>query len=375
VNRADVQGLLFSGYAAQPASALLLVRFAQGRPNAWLRRILWQVSSGAASERRDPFRLNLAFSYRGLEKLGLPAATLAGFSREFRQGMAHPERSAALGDRGPCEPARWDFSDRGSRGVDGVVLVYAPGPSELLEKLAELEQGIRHFELESECLPTHLSSDGRQHFGFTRAVSEPNVRGFGRRDLPRPRIARGEFLLGYADGVGDRERGVVAPLRRTTRQPPAMAGSVRRVDFGLNGSYLVIRKLELEPSGLACPPEAQVRRANPRHALTGDERESNRHLLLRRGRWYGPGAESESEAAPGGLLFVALNADLARQFEHVQGQCLAQSAPLGWRGEADPPSLAALPPWPRVRGGLYGFLPGVRALGYLADLDEPRALP
>ena len=98
MNRADIQGLLFSGYSAQPASALLRIQFASGFPNAWLRRTLPQISSGATSERSDPCRVNLAFTFVGLEKLGLPPASLAEFSHEFRQGMAHPERAAVLGD-------------------------------------------------------------------------------------------------------------------------------------------------------------------------------------------------------------------------------------------------------------------------------------
>src|ERR1043165_1132713 len=111
MNRADIQGLLFSGYSAQPASALVLIRFASGQPNAWLRRTLPQVSSGARSERSDPFRINLGFTFGGLQKLGLEAATLAEFSDEFREGMAHPERAAALGDLEANAASGWEFSD------------------------------------------------------------------------------------------------------------------------------------------------------------------------------------------------------------------------------------------------------------------------
>lgn len=442
MNRADIQGLLFSGYSAQKASALLLIRFGDGRANAWLRRLLPQVSSGADAVRREPFRVNVAFTHRGLAQLRLPKSTLDGFSREFRQGMAHPERSAALGDRAGDEPSAWDFSDGAPGGVDALVLVYAPSSGELESKLDELERSLARFELEFERQLTYLPSDGREHFGFRMGVSEPGLRGARSRRSPGARLANGEFLLGHADGAGDRQRGPVAPVRRSTRETPPLVDYARAVDFGFNGSYLVVRKFEqrleafqaffaaqgqaaplraaqlvgrwpngaslalhpdgpplqtgaeprfsyraYDPKGHRCPLGAHVRRANPRDSVTGDARDSDRHRLLRRGRLFGPPALADGAPAERGLLFLALNADIERQFEYVHASWLASGKFAGLRDEPDPllghassfslpgePSrrrLLGLPQWVRVRGGLYSFLPSLRALGYLADLDPP----
>ena len=456
MNRADIQGLLFSGYSAQPASALLRIQFASGFPNAWLRRTLPQISSGATSERSDPCRVNLAFTFVGLEKLGLPPASLAEFSDEFRQGMAHPERAAVLGDLGPNHPSTWEFSDRDARAVDGALFVYAPSAQELGTKLEEEQQALARFGLECEVLHTYLPPDGREHFGFRMSVSQPFVRGIERGRARRPRLATGEFLLGYEDGVGDRTLRPGVPPRRTTREPLKGFGRDRRASFGFNGSYLVLRKLEqrvdafraflghaerhsvsrelcaaklvgrwpngaslalhperepgssesearfgyreLDPLGYGCPLGAHVRRANPRDALSGDARESERHRLLRRGRLYGPERDAEGEASERGLLFLALNADLGRQFEYVQSRLAVAQGSLSLRGETDAflgtsgagekglrhftlpaepvrKRLFGLPDLVRARGGLYGFLPSLRALGYLADLAEARALP
>lgn len=433
MNRADIQGLLFSGYAKQPASAVIWLRFADGRPHAWLRRILPQVTSAAASERDDPFRLNLAFTYAGLEKLRFPLETLARFPREFRQGMAHPERSARLGDRAAADPAHWEFTDGAVHAVDGLALLYAPDLGRLAERLAEYESALAKFGLSYEVLRTYLPEDRRDHFGFRMVGAEPNVRGLRRRRRSRgPRLATGEFLVGYQDGVGDRQRDLTAPACRSTRVPPEMGEHARRVDLGFNGSYLVVRKLEqrvddfqafLEqqagseaerellaakmlgrlPSGAqvpSCPLGAHARRANPGGFLTNEQRDSGRHQLLRRGRLYGAAPHAGAAGSERGLLFLGLNADIGRQFEHVQAQLLSETLP-GLRGESDPllgqgtraaggecgsrcftipgepvrRRLTGLLDWVRVRGGLYGFLPSVGALGYLADLDHSRAGP
>jgi hypothetical protein len=120
--------------------------------------------------------------------------------------------------------------------------------------------------------------------------------------------------------------------------------------------------------------------------------------LLRRGRLYGPERDAEGEASERGLLFLALNADLGRQFEYVQSRLAVAQGSLSLRGETDAflgtsgagekglrhftlpaepvrKRLFGLPDLVRARGGLYGFLPSLRALGYLADLAEARALP
>ncbi len=53
---------------------------------------------------------NVAFSYRGLEKLGVPERDLDGFPKEFRQGMQ--ERAALLGDKYGNHPRRWRLPER-----------------------------------------------------------------------------------------------------------------------------------------------------------------------------------------------------------------------------------------------------------------------
>lgn len=166
---------------------------------------------------------------------------------------------------------------------------------------------------------------------------------------------------------------------------------------------------ETDPDGLGCPIGSHIRRANPRATFDGQKRTkdalktSNRHRILRRGRSYGMplasamSAESfldaEDNGEDRGLLFICLNSDIARQFEFVQQTWLNNSKFRGLHDEVDPIAgvkpkdqlttahhfsipgkpfrhrLRKVPPFVQVRGGGYFFLPGIRALKFLATLQ------
>ena len=181
-----------------------------------------------------------------------------------------------------------------------------------------------------------------------------------------------------------------------------------------------------DPAGLRCPLGAHVRRSNPRNAdlpagtpgavsrlvrklgfdadaLQHDRVASTRfHRLLRRGREYGvaPTLQQALAGAGGdadtGLHFICLGANIARQFEFVQGAWLASSQFDGLDRESDPllgartpridgsrtdafsmpqpagPArrVSGLPRFVTVLGGAYFFLPGIRALRYLATAHQ-----
>jgi deferrochelatase/peroxidase EfeB len=151
--------------------------------------------------------------------------------------------------------------------------------------------------------------------------------------------------------------------------------------------------------GLNCPIGAHVRRSHPRDSLDpdpGTERSvalDRRHRLLRRGREYGPPVDDVLADAPPddpdrGLYFICLAANIARQFELIQHSWLNNPTFDGLYEESDPltanHSMNAtfsvpaepvreryqdLPQFVTVRGGAYFFLPGIRALNYLATLS------
>ena len=181
-----------------------------------------------------------------------------------------------------------------------------------------------------------------------------------------------------------------------------------------------------DPDGLQCPRGAHIRRANPRTAdfagptrgplsrllhrlgfgacgLRDDRVASTRfHRVLRRGRRFGPAVTPEaaiSESAGGperGLYFICLNTNISRQFEFIQNAWLMSASFDGLNSEPDPllgrrdddgrggksdtftipdangapRRLYGVPDFVTVRGGAYFFLPGVKALRYLATVGE-----
>lgn len=177
-----------------------------------------------------------------------------------------------------------------------------------------------------------------------------------------------------------------------------------------------------DEQGRQCPFGSHVRRSNPRTGdfpagTTGllqriarifgfgqqyaedDLVASTRfHRLLRRGRAYGSVLEANDAIKPDapqaerGLHFICLVANISRQFEFVQNAWIAGTKFSGLQNEADPlmgnrdplinggrtdvftsPSASGpatvihdLPRFVQVKGGAYFFLPGIRALRFIA---------
>jgi deferrochelatase/peroxidase EfeB len=115
------------------------------------------------------------------------------------------------------------------------------------------------------------------------------------------------------------------------------------------------------------------------------------HRMIRRGTSYGPPLPEgvlEDDGIDRGLMFAFVGASLKRQFEFVQSEWLNDGGFIG-AGEAKDPiaghndgagvfdiprrplrrRVQGLPRFVVTRGGEYCFLPGLRALNWLADLD------
>ena len=147
-----------------------------------------------------------------------------------------------------------------------------------------------------------------------------------------------------------------------------------------------------DPQGLSCPFGAHIRRANPRGSLAPDDPIQGvierRHRLLRRGRPY---AGADGDPAERGMLFVALCADLERQFEFLQQSWIGSPAFHGLTNEPDPITgpppcsgshdftipttagaitLKGLKNFVTVKAGGYFFMPSRSALRFLASQAE-----
>jgi len=179
---------------------------------------------------------------------------------------------------------------------------------------------------------------------------------------------------------------------------------------------------DADADALRCPFGAHVRRANPRTgdmpggrrgwiarliAMLGFDHQDLRqdliassrfHRIVRRGREFGEQMDWRHALQPdapdprSGLQFICLNANISRQFEFIQNAWLISATFNGMSDEADPllgnraelppghptdgfsmaqpngvsSRIDGLPQFITVRGGAYFFLPGLRALRFIA---------
>jgi deferrochelatase/peroxidase EfeB len=164
---------------------------------------------------------------------------------------------------------------------------------------------------------------------------------------------------------------------------------------------------DVDRHGVRCPLGSHIRRTNPRDHLPVDHTKADsiemvgKHQIMRRGRTYGRPLvpdlhipkmiETPDDGAPRGLHFICLVGHIHRQFEFIQnawvkspvfGGLTAENDPLiGARGDlitpkadeftcpADPVrrKYRGMPQLTKLLGGGYFFLPGLRALRYIAS--------
>jgi Dyp-type peroxidase family len=374
----------------------------------------------------------VAVTYPGLVALGVPDEVLAGFPPVFQQGMAaraemlgdrganapeHWERPFGSGEihlivvviapsSDMLQPARVLVGDA-ARDLRDIVPVW-------------------HQEISSD-------EHARNWFGFRDSISQPEVEGTGiagtnPQEAP---FKPGEFVLGYPDESGSAVRlsepevlwrnGTYVAFRKLHMRVAAYrqflraqaedeAGrqwlAAKMVGRWPSGAPLALcphqddPELGADPSrnnafvygddleGLKTPCGSHARRTNPRDArITGVAR---MHRMIRRGMNYGPPLPDgvlEDDGVDRGLLFAFVGAHLDRQFEFVQKQWIDDGRFIAAPTEKDPlvgendggqmtipkqpirRRVRGLPAFVVNRGGEYGFMPGLRALRWLAELD------
>jgi Dyp-type peroxidase family len=258
IDKPDVQGLAFSGYARWPHSVFRILRIRDAAAaKVWLAGALETLTFGSFDRKQTaeaPCRRNLAFTAEGLCRLGLPEQALLAFEAPFREGMTTPRRSLFLGDAPGSrnDPQRWLWGAGDDGAAHLLQMLYARTPQDAQALCAAESEATSGF-LEEVVPPlaVRLTDDGREHFGFADGLSQPAFEGIGtptEAGYAGRRLAPGELLLGLPDGLGNPTPG---PL--VDPDLPGAGGLVQTEgglsDFGLNGAYLVARQLRQDVGG------------------------------------------------------------------------------------------------------------------------------
>src|SRR5579859_5206869 len=458
LNETDIQGFVLRGYNMPVARYLFLRLEGTAQARVLIRRLLHEITTGQRWDGGKPqSTLNIAFTHRGLSALELPDATLLSFPVEFQQGMK--KRAGILGDTGVNSPEHWDELWQGD-GIHvwlGVNALSSDALEERCAAIAALLQDTGGAAVVGAQDAASAIVNGKQttgeHFGFTDGFGNPDYLGFARSSQPGQGklmpdgtwapLATGELLLGYADEAGELP---VAPVPhilaangtfmvyrklhqnlatfRTFLDENAAryGGGKEKLAAKFIGRWRDGTPLELSPDnpdpsivkdpqsntnftygadgdGTRCPVGAHIRRVHPRDAFGFNGKLIDRRRITRRGLPYGPfAAEGEpvSDSEDRGVIFMALNASISRQFEFVQQQWIEYGNDAhqgndkdmllgnhggqgkyviqGDRSATNPPFICAnLPNFVELRGGDYFFLPSITALGMLAmNLVDPR---
>ena len=240
VNQEDVQGNILCGYGnAFPHGLYLFIRFGddQVASRSWLRELIPKVTTA------EPWRplshkpaetLNIAFTIRGLKRLGLPKSVRRTFPDDFRHGMER--RAGLLGDSGASDPSEWEPDLRNSHAVVIVMAqddIRAKREEEHKKHLQTFGADVTYAQ-HAGLIRDPGAGYAREHFGFADGFSQPAIRGNAgpdtREGMGTPtahgweEVAPGEFVLGYPGEDG---------LLPYAPAPP----------LGDGGSYLVLRKL------------------------------------------------------------------------------------------------------------------------------------
>jgi deferrochelatase/peroxidase EfeB len=275
----------------------------------------------------------------------------------------------------------------------------------------------------------------REHFGYRDRLSQPVIAGTGVEPTPGSGtpIKAGEFFLGYPDEEGlpselpqpeilSRNGSYLAYLRME-EHVGAFRAFLRQNSETSEGQELIAAKLmgrwrsgaplvlapekdnpelgadpqrtndfgyaNMDPHGYGCPLGAHIRRMNPRDTAANMQR----HKMIRRGGTYGPplpeGAPEDGKER-GIAAFIGC-ASLVRQFEFAMNVWVNDPNFHELGNQRDPfvgtqdgtfdmtipkrpirKKIMGLPAFTTIRGGAYFFLPGIKALRYLASLGNGR---
>ena len=361
----DIQGFILRGYAMD-CLRLFVLRVADAA-SARLALGKLPIASGTTWAAAKPDAcVNVAFTFAGLQALGLSAESLASFPEEFRQGAV--ARAAIVGDTGQSDPSHW-MPALAAGGVHVLVTLFAQ-TQEIREdwanRLREIWKGGAFAEaltIDANILPGNVA-----HFGYRDGYSQPTIEGGLTNLVPEPPQVppspAGEFLLGYPSQFTGYSYTLPEPAAELGMNGSFMALRILEQDcaaferllrdapaqFGMDGELLAAKMvgrwrngvpLELSAEtdspvpaipleglnaydytadmrGNRCPIGSHMRRNNPRNSpIAGGG--GLKHRIVRRGLPYGPPYDPScpDDGIERGLLGIFIGASIKDQFEFL----------------------------------------------------------
>ena len=377
--------------------------------------------------------VSVALTCKGLEALGVPRESLDSFSWEFRQGMAARAKDLGdTGESAPAnweEP----LGSSDLHVVLVAVSPDEQRLEAALERARETYRRMPGIEAiwrqNCHALATETEPFGFRDGISHPAIEGSGIAGTNPQERP---LKAGEFVLGYRDEMGGVQNTApeilgrngtyvvfrklhqrVAAFRRYLKANAASVADEELLAAKMMGRWRSGAPLALcpmhddaalgadphrnnnflfeadDPTGLKTPGGSHIRRCNPRDAAIAGV--ARIHRMIRRGTAYGPTLPEgvlDDDGAHRGLMFAFVGAHLGRQFEFVQSQWVNDGVFFGAGDDKDPvigsngtgnnftlprkpvrKRLQGIPQFVVTRGGEYCFMPGLRALRWLSELN------
>ena len=377
--------------------------------------------------------VSAALTCQGLKALGVPEESLSSLSWEFRQGMAARAKELGdVGESDP-QNWEQPFGSSAVHVIIVAVSPDAERLEAAVARARETYQTITGIEAiwrqNCHALPNDKEPFGFRDGISHPAIEGSGTPGSNPHEQP---LKAGEFVLGYRDELGGVQKTTpeilghngsyvvfrklhqrVAGFRRFLQTNSNSADEEELLAAKMMGRWRSGAPLALCPfhddpeigadpqrnnafmfevddqTGLKTPGGSHIRRTNPRDAsIAGVARI---HRMIRRGTAYGPllpDGVVEDDGADRGLMFAFVGANISRQFEFVQSQWINDGIFFGAGGDKDPVigsnghggsftvprkpvrrRLQGIPNFVVTRGGEYCFMPGLRALRWLSNLQ------
>ncbi len=377
--------------------------------------------------------VSVALTYQGLKALGVPQASLDSFSWEFRQGMAARAKELGDTGESHPDKWEQPLGTEDLHVVIVAVSPNKERLEAALDRARETYQSMSGIEAiwrqNCHALPDEKEPFGFRDGISHPAIEGSGIAGTNPQEQP---VKAGEFVLGCPDELGGIQRtepdvlgrnGTYVVFRKLHQRVAEFRKYLKTNSKDQNDEELLAAKMmgrwrsgaplalcpfqddpELgadprrnntflfeadDAAGYKTPGGSHIRRTNPRDAsIAGVVRI---HRMIRRGTAYGPLLPEgvlEDDGADRGLMFAFVGAHIGRQFEFVQSQWINDGVFFGAGADKDPiigsnggPAAFTAPRKPVrrrcvnipqfvvTRGGEYCFMPGLRALRWLADLE------